>query len=150
MPRPKKGERLIGPYAKPKVRCSDCAYRPGTLQLPSDEFLQVDSAQWFNWLQRGLAFRVEKTYYSADITKPYCLSYTVRAERRQRGGVYWYAYKKHNQQRLPTVYLGKTENVTLVRLEEIAWQLLAQINPQLYTEMASQQQNVNQKYHNQK
>ena len=87
MPRPKKGNKLIGPYAKPKVRCSGSAYQPGSLELAANHFIRLDSAQWFTWLEQELAFRAEQVYYLANrpLSQPYFLSYTVRPERRQRG-----------------------------------------------------------------
>jgi len=134
MPKPKKGGTLIGPYAKPKVRCSGAAYRPGTLELGPDEFIALDSAQWFAWLAQEFAFRVEQVYYLADKSRlePYYLSYTVRPEGRQRGQVYWYPYKKYHNRRLRSTYLGKTEAVTLARLDQLALQFLAQIDPDFY------------------
>jgi hypothetical protein len=137
MPKPQKGDKLIGPYAKPKVRCSGCAYRPGTLELGPDEFIPLDSAQWFAWLEQELAFRVEQVYYLADQSRPepYYLSYTARPERRQRGQVYWYPYKKYHNRRLRGTYLGKTEAVTLAQLDRLALQFLAQIDPDFYQQV---------------
>jgi hypothetical protein len=135
MSRPQKGSKLIGPYAKPKVRCSGCAYRPGTLQLQDAASIALDSPQWFTWLRQGIAFRVEQVYYPANGGQSYYLAYTVRPERRQRGGVYWYAYKKHNKRRLPVAYLGQSKAVTLTRLDQAALQFLDQINPELHAEV---------------
>src|SRR5579859_7017028 len=47
---------------------------------------------------------------------------TVRKQKGQRGGNYWYGYRRLHG-RLLKRYLGKTEDVTLARLEEIASQL---------------------------
>jgi hypothetical protein len=58
MPKPKPGDKLIGPYAKPKVRCSGCAFQPGTLELGPEEFIVLDSAPWFAWLEQKYAIRV--------------------------------------------------------------------------------------------
>jgi hypothetical protein len=134
MPKSKKGKKLIGPYAKPKVRCSGWAYQPGTLELGRHEFISLDSPQWFAWLEQELAFRVEQVYYLADKSRPepYFLSYTVRPERRQRGQVYWYPYKKYHNRRLQGTYLGKIETVTLAHLDHLALQFLAQIDPDFY------------------
>jgi hypothetical protein len=134
MPKPKKGDKLIGPYAKPKVRCSGWTYQPSSLELGPDEFIPLDSAPWFAWLKQELAFRVEQVYYLADKSRPnpYSLSYTVRPERRQRGQVYWYPYKKYHNQRLRGTYLGKIEMVTLAHLDQLALQFLAQIDPDFY------------------
>jgi len=134
MPKPKKGDKLVGPYAKPKVRCSGWAYRPGTLELSPEHLILLDSVQWFVWLEQEFAFRVEQVYYLADKSslEPYPLSYTVRPERRQRGQLYWYPYKKYHNQRLYGTYLGKTEMVTLAHLDQLALQFLAQIDPDFY------------------
>ena len=134
MAQSKQQQRLIGPYAKPKVRCSGCAFQPGTLELGPDEFIALDSAQWFAWLEQKFAFRVEQVYYLANQSglDPYYLRYTVRPEHRQRGQLYWYPYKKYHNQRLHRSYLGKTQAVTLARLDQVAWQFLAQIDPDFY------------------
>jgi hypothetical protein len=58
--------------------------------------------------------------------------HTVRPECRQRGQLYWYPYKKYHNQRLHTTYLGKTQAVTLARLDHLALQFLAQIDPDFY------------------
>lgn len=137
MPKPKKGDKLVGPYAKPKVRCSGFSFQPGTLGFAPDEFIPLDSADWFAWLDLKLAFRVEQVYYLADRPglEPYYLRYTVRPEHRQRGQVYWYPYKKYHNRRLHSTYLGKIEMVTLARLDQVALQFLAQIDPDFYQQV---------------
>jgi hypothetical protein len=137
MSQSKQQQRLIGPYAKPKVRCSGCAFQPGTLELSPDEFIALGSAQWFTWLELKFAFRVEQVYYLTDQSglDPYYLRYTVRPERRQRGQFYWYPYKKYHNRRLHSTYLGKIEMVTLARLDQVALQFLAQIEPDFYQQV---------------
>ncbi len=132
MPKPQKGDKLIGPYAKPKVRCSGWTYQPGTLELQPGEFIPLDSEQWFAWLEQGLAFRVEQVYYAGNNPRStaYYLNYTVRPERRRRGRLYWYPYKKYHNRRLCGTYVGKTEELTLARLDQLARQFLAQIKPE--------------------
>lgn len=44
---------------------------------------------------------------------------TVRKERRQRGGVYWTAYRRQGR-RLCKIYLGPSLSVTKARLREVA------------------------------
>lgn len=150
MPKPNQGDKLIGPYAKPKVRCSGCAFQPGTLELGPDQFIPLDSAQWFAWLEQKLAFRVEQVYYLADRNqpKPYDLSFTVRPERRQRGQAYWYAYKKYHNRRLRGTYLGRSQDVTLHHLDQLADQYLAQINPEFYRQLCQVGVRFFPKYHN--
>ena len=150
MPRPKNGETLIGPYAKPKVRCSGCTFQPGTLQLGSDQFIPLDTAQWLAWLDQKLAFRVEQVYYLADrpLTESYSLSYTVRPEQRQRGQLYWYPYKKYHNKRLKGTYLGRSQDITLAHLDQLANQYLAQIEPEFYTQLCQVGLRFLKKYHN--
>jgi LuxR family maltose regulon positive regulatory protein len=50
------------------------------------------------------------------------MHFTARKQQVQRGGDYWYAYRRV-QGRLAKRYLGKTADLTLARLEEIAHQL---------------------------
>ena len=147
MPRPEKGAKLIGPYAKPKARCSHLAYRPGTLQVSEDDYIAVGSPAWLEWLQRGLAVRVEQVYRTSNQTEPYYVTYTLRPERRQRGGLYWYAYKKHQKRRL-RAYLGQTEAISLPKLEAVALQFLAHMSPELYAEVTRQGDSPPEKYHN--
>ncbi|MCL4275997.1 MAG: hypothetical protein KJZ77_19150 [Anaerolineales bacterium] len=137
MPRPTQGDKLVGPYAKPKVRGSGWAYQPGTLQLSQDEFIPLDSPAWLAWLDQQLAFRFEQVYYVAGLglAEPVYLSYTVRPERRQRGQGYWYAYKKYHNQRLPGTYLGQTESLTLANLDRLALHFLALINPVFFDQV---------------
>ena len=49
---------------------------------------------------------------------------TVRKERRQRGGVYWSAYRRQGR-RLRKIYLGPSASVTEARLREVAARLYA-------------------------
>ncbi|HVT98419.1 MAG TPA: LuxR C-terminal-related transcriptional regulator, partial [Acidobacteriaceae bacterium] len=47
------------------------------------------------------------------------MHYTARKQKARRGGDYWYAYRRLRG-RLVKRYLGKTEDLTLARLEEVA------------------------------
>src|SRR5258708_32565916 len=47
------------------------------------------------------------------------MHYTVRKQRVQRGSSYWYAYRRLHA-RIVKRYLGRTADLTLARLEEIA------------------------------
>ncbi len=80
MPRPTRGDQLIGPYAKPKVRGSGCAFQPGTLELKPNQFIPLDTPAWFAWLDQELAFRFKQVYYVAGLSlaEAVYLSYTVR------------------------------------------------------------------------
>src|SRR5215469_18014622 len=75
--------------------------------------IDVGSEQWFVWLHKETS-----TSFSFHIRDG---SYTARKERvgNQRGGWYWKAYRKRKGT-LYRAYLGKPEDLTLARLNEIA------------------------------
>src|SRR5215470_5533337 len=81
----------------------------------------VGSSAWFEWLGREsstlFAFRDSQEG-----------GYTARREHSGsgRGGQYWKAYRKHQGQ-LYRVYMGKAEDLTLVRLGEVAQALAERI-----------------------
>ena len=81
---------------------------PGTLGGPG---IGVDSASWAAWLTdpatRSFSFQGSGGRF------------TARKEHRSRGGEYWVAYRKRDG-KLHKAYLGKAENVTLARLNEVA------------------------------
>ncbi|QBD76829.1 hypothetical protein EPA93_12770 [Ktedonosporobacter rubrisoli] len=70
------------------------------------------SSQEFNvgWLEQIASF----SFHSRD-----GMYYTVRKQKVQRGGSYWYAYRRLHG-RIIKRYLGKTADLSLNRLEEIA------------------------------
>src|SRR3712207_4396303 len=78
--------------------------------------IAVDSSSWVSWLThpatRSFSFRSPRG------------DFTARKEFRARGGEYWVAYRKRGG-RLHKRYLGKAEDTTLERLEEIAAALAA-------------------------
>jgi LuxR family maltose regulon positive regulatory protein len=80
--------------------------------------LAVGSPGWFAWLAddaaRSFSFRSPAG------------AYTARKERRQRGGVYWVAYRTAAG-RQHKVYLGKAEDLTPERLAEAAATLAGRI-----------------------
>jgi LuxR family maltose regulon positive regulatory protein len=71
--------------------------------------LTSEGPAWFSWLDEvsSFAFHGQRG------------SYTARKESKQRGAGYWYAYRK-TQGKLAKKYLGKTADLTLARLEEVA------------------------------
>ncbi|HEY4384324.1 MAG TPA: LuxR C-terminal-related transcriptional regulator [Ktedonobacteraceae bacterium] len=83
----------------------------------------VGSEQWFAWLDKETS-----TTFSFSTRDG---SYTARRERvgNRRGGWYWKAYRRH-QGTLYHAYLGKTEQLTLARLSEIALTLSARMHEQ--------------------
>ena len=80
--------------------------------------ITVDTPAWFAWLEDATAF---------TFTSP-SGSFSARKERRSRGGWYWKAYRTVNGV-LHRAYLGKTENLTLVRLEHAAVTLATAATP---------------------
>ena len=83
--------------------------------------IHLDSPQWFAWLDapenEGFSYALH------NHAKGYIDGFmTVRKERRQRGGVYWTAYRRQGR-RLRKVYLGPSASVTMARLREVAARL---------------------------
>jgi LuxR family transcriptional regulator, maltose regulon positive regulatory protein len=69
---------------------------------------------WFAWLATIPSFTFRGQHGQL----------TVRQERMQRGGTYWYAYHRDGD-KMRKRYLGRTSELTLARLEEVAAQLSA-------------------------
>ena len=72
--------------------------------------IPLDSTQWFAWLAAPEhdAF----SYALMNQAKGYIDGFmTVRKETRQRGGVYWSAYRRHGRT-IRKVYLGPTAALT--------------------------------------
>ena len=67
------------------------------------------SAAWYAWLDHASCFAFAGK----------AGHYTARKERKQRGSWYWYAYFARGKQRTKA-YLGKTPNLSLARLEQVA------------------------------
>src|SRR5215213_4185781 len=78
--------------------------------------IAVDSPTWVAWLTdpatRSFSFRSPRG------------GFTARKELRARGGEYWVAYRKQGG-KLHKSYLGKAEDTTLERLDDIAAALAA-------------------------
>jgi LuxR family maltose regulon positive regulatory protein len=85
----------------------------GTLSLPGfpTGTIAVGSPSWVSWL-------ADPGTRSFSFWAP-CGTFTARRERRARGGEYWIAYRKRGG-KLRKGYLGKAEDLTLGRLEEVA------------------------------
>src|SRR5439155_2751907 len=96
----------------PKVQGETLVYR----QDGQEQVLTVDTAAWFDWLETASTFSfVSETG-----------SFTARREQAstKRGGWYWKAYRKQHG-KLSSRYLGKSETLTLVRLQAVAQDLAA-------------------------
>src|SRR5437868_4649514 len=81
-----------------------------------EQVLTVDTAAWFAWLETASTFSfVSETG-----------SFTARREQagHKRGGWYWKAYRKQHG-KLSSRYLGKSETLTLARLQAVAQDLAA-------------------------
>jgi LuxR family transcriptional regulator, maltose regulon positive regulatory protein len=79
--------------------------------LRGDPEIEVDSSSWGVWL-------TDPATRSFSFQSP-SGRYTARKEHRSRGGEYWVAYRKQGG-KLHKTYLGKAEDVTLERLEDVA------------------------------
>lgn len=74
--------------------------------------LVADSPDWFTWLAKLSSFHF----------KGKSGHFTARQETKQRGDVYWYAYRKAHGHRLKR-YLGPTAQLSLAKLEQTAGDL---------------------------
>ena len=76
-----------------------------------EQVLTVDTAAWFAWLETASTF----SFVSEEG------HFTARREQagHKRGGWYWKAYRKQHG-KLSSRYLGKSETVTLARLQTVA------------------------------
>ena len=78
-------------------------------KLCEQRHLRIEDPAWFAWLDDVSSFAFQGQSGS----------YTARKETKQRGDVYWYAYRK-TKGTLAKKYLGKTADLTLARLEDVA------------------------------
>jgi predicted ATPase/DNA-binding CsgD family transcriptional regulator len=93
--------------ATPVVQGETLTYQRGG----RDERLPVGTPAWYAWLSTARSFAFRSALGS----------FTARKEpaSNKRGGEYWRAYRKH-EGRLHRVYLGKSEELTLDRLNSAA------------------------------
>ena len=91
----------------PIVQGQTLVYR----QDGQEQVLTVDTAAWFSWLETASTF----SFVSEEGR------FTARREQagHKRGGWYWKAYRKQHG-KLSSRYLGKSEAVTLARLQTVA------------------------------
>ena len=90
----------------PKAR--DGSLQELTAEGTSLDPIRIGSAAWYRWLEQHRSFCFEA----------HRLTFTARKEQRP-GGWYWYAYWR-SQGKLHTAYLGKSEELTLERLNTTA------------------------------
>ena len=82
------------------------------------EGIALDSAAWFAWLEAPTTSRFSYPLFDPQVG--YIVGFmTVRKERRQRGGMYWSAFRRTGQ-RLCKIYVGRSASVTQARLQAIA------------------------------
>ena len=84
----------------------------GTILSPLD----FENQEWQSWLAQRSSF----AFQSKDVHR-----FTARKEVRARGSSYWVAYRKLGG-KLTHAYIGRTEDITLVRLEQVARSLAGQ------------------------
>src|SRR2546421_5626627 len=91
----------------PTVQGKTLVYR----QDGREQVLTVDTAAWFAWLETASTF----SFVSEEGL------FTARREQagHKRGGWYWKAYRKQHG-KLSSRYLGKSETITLARLQTVA------------------------------
>lgn len=75
--------------------------------------VRLDTPEWREWLDNNTTFYFELPEGG----------YTLRKERKQRGGDYWHAYKQAGGH-LRKKYVGKAERLTFERLQAIGLELL--------------------------
>lgn len=83
----------------------------------------VESAAWFDWLEGASSFRYfseKAVHVAARYSRP-LPPISVRKERRRQGHL-WYAYRRAYGQ-LFKVYVGRSQGMTVARLDEVAAEL---------------------------
>jgi LuxR family maltose regulon positive regulatory protein len=90
------------------------AYELSDAKLREALRMTSEDPAWFAWLDdvSSFAFQGQRG------------SFTARKETKQRGAMYWYAYRKR-EGTLAKKYLGKTTDLTFARLEDVASMLHA-------------------------
>src|SRR5712692_1224706 len=93
-------------------------YELHTQDRLEQRFQPTDEATWQSWLREVTSFAFHSPAGSLN----------VYLERRPRGGAYWYAYQT-KEGRTRKRYLGRTETLSLARLEETALSLRREQQP---------------------
>ena len=89
--------------------------RDNLLRQPGQHAIAVGSRAWFVWLENATTF----CYHSPTTYT----RVTLRKEKR-RQQFYWYAYLKKDL-KLHNMYVGKTETLTVARLQQVSEALMA-------------------------
>src|SRR4028118_40044 len=96
---------------------ADYSVTAGIMELPSGKCFEVGSHEWWSWVTSNQAgsFRFECDFGVKG--------YRARKEEiKSRSGSFWYAYKRVDGT-LRKRYLGKSDELTLERLESVAYDL---------------------------
>src|SRR5260370_16149521 len=101
----KGGGRNMAQRRTPHVRSEPLLWR----EDEASQAIRIGSPAWYTWLTGATGFSFE----SSEGT------FTARKERVQRGGEYWKAYRRSRGKLLHS-YLGKSEDLTITRLTEVA------------------------------
>jgi len=105
------------------VSKTDYTVVAGILELPDGHCFEVGTNEWWEWLnsEEAKSFRFECDFGVK--------SYGARKETiKARSGSFWYAYKRV-EGKLRKRYLGKSDELTLERLESIAYDLAKPAEP---------------------
>jgi regulator of replication initiation timing len=85
------------------------------LELPNGQMIELDNPKFLEWLEtpENRSFRFQYGFAGEQ-------SFTARKETNKRGQAnYWYGYRKV-ESKLHKRYIGKSEDVTRLRLQEVA------------------------------
>lgn len=85
------------------------------LELPNGQMIELDNPKFLEWLEtlENRSFRFQYGFAGEQ-------SFTARKETSKRGQAnYWYGYRKVDG-KLHKRYIGKSEDVTRLRLQEVA------------------------------
>lgn len=85
------------------------------LELPNGQMIELDNPKFLEWLEtpENRSFRFQYGFAGEQ-------SFTARKEPSKRGQAnYWYGYRKV-ESKLHKRYIGKSEDVTRLRLQEVA------------------------------
>jgi LuxR family maltose regulon positive regulatory protein len=74
--------------------------------------VQVGSEEWYDWLDENIKFKYKGREGH----------FLARCEKRRNNGAYWYAYRRRAG-KLSKAYLGKVDNLTKERLEQVSFSL---------------------------
>jgi hypothetical protein len=115
---------------------TDYTIAAGILELSSGDTIRLNSPQWWEWLESAEA--VAFTFDCDHGIK----NYRARKETvKGKSGKFWYAYKRH-EGTLRKRYIGKSEELSLEKLEAIAYDLLTppksrEVKPELPTQLGN-------------